>query len=204
MSKKISHGDPRSTKAARTRDRILATAQREASIRGIDGLTIGGLAELSGMSKSGLNAHFGSKEALQLAVIDFTAERFRNDVVTPSLAGSPGLKQLEALMSRWIDWSQHPDRPGGCQLIAAAFDFDALDGAVSERLAEWLGAWRGAIVRAVLLANRVDGGARDAERLASLAFGLYMSQHMERFLLGDADAARRAERSWQSAIRAEV
>lgn len=188
------------SKARRTRVRILDVAQREASLSGIDALTLGELASACGMSKSGLNAHFGSKEALQLAVLDAVADRFRREVAEPAFATPVGRVQLDAIMEHWIDWSQHPDRPGGCQLIAASFDFDGLDGPVRDRLATWIDRWRAAIVDAVRKAKAVDGLPTDPEYTASLAFGLYMTQHMERLLLDDTQAPQRALNMWREAL----
>ena len=188
-------------KALRTRDRILEQAQREASLYGIDALTIGGLATVCGLSKSGLNAHFGSKEALQIAVVDAVANRFRNEVAKPAFAISPGVAQLIAIMEFWVRWSDHPDRPGGCQLIAASFDFDAHSGAVRDQVAMWIKMWRDAIGKAALAANKVDGTTFDPEHIASLAFGLYMSQHVERLLLQDGAATQRALALWGDRLR---
>ena len=188
------------TKAQRTRKLILDIAQRDASLTGIDSLTIGGLAQSCGLSKSGLNAHFGSKEALQLAVIDATAMLFRQDVAEPAFAEPPGHERLVAIMEHWIAWSQHPSRPGGCQLIAAAFDFDGFDGAVKDSLQGWITQWRTAIRIAAEEANAVEHVSLDPDQTASLAFGLYMAQHMERFLLGDETATKRALNAWIAAV----
>lgn len=198
MQENGSSGSP--TKAERTRARILDIAQREASLIGIDSLTLGGLAQSCGLSKSGLNAHFGSKEALQIAVIDAVAGRFRSEVAEPALAYQAGKKRLEAIMACWIAWSQHADRPGGCQLIAATFDFDGLDGRVRDRLEHWMTIWRGVIIRTVEEANTAQALGHDPENTASLAFGLYMAQHMERQLLGDDTAGDRALGQWRERI----
>lgn len=185
------------TKSRDTRARILDGAMRDASVHGIDGLTIGALAERTALSKSGLYAHFGSKEALQIAVIDAVAERFMIEVAAPAYAQPSGTPHLLAIMDRWIAWSDHPDRPGGCQLIAASFDFDGLDGAVRDRLAGWMMGWRSAIRQAV---EETRDPVLDPDATASLAFGLYMAQHVERFLLGDPAAAKRASDAWYAAV----
>ncbi|MEM7565952.1 MAG: TetR/AcrR family transcriptional regulator [Pseudomonadota bacterium] len=190
-------------KAGRTRARILEVAQREASIGGIDGLTIGALASACGLSKSGLNAHFGSKEALQVAVLDAVAERFTREVAMPVARVPVGRSQLVAIMERWLSWSDDPDRPGGCQLIAASFDFDALDGPVRDQLACWIEAWRSAIRAAVEAANEAENASLDPQATTSLAFGLYTSQHIERFLLDDPTAMSRARAAWAKLIDAQ-
>ncbi|MEM9733774.1 MAG: TetR/AcrR family transcriptional regulator [Pseudomonadota bacterium] len=188
------------TKAQRTRAQILSVAQHEASLVGIDALTLGGLAASCNLSKSGLNAHFGSKEALQIAVIDAIAERFRVEVAQPAFSVPPGLAQLDAIMVHWIAWSDHPDRPGGCQLIAASFDFDGMEGNVRNRLADWINAWRSVIADAVGRANGVDKTNLDPQQTSSLAYGLYMAQHVERLLLGDESASPRALTQWRRHI----
>ena len=188
------------TKAHRTRAQILDVAQRDASILGIDALTIGGLAKSCGLSKSGLNAHFGSKEALQLAVIDEAAMRFRSEVAEPALAAPPGRARLLAIMEHWIAWSQHPSRPGGCQLISAAFDFDGLQGVVRDSLNAWITQWRNGSKVSVSEANAVDNLKLEPEHTATLAFGTYMAQHIEWHLMKDETAPKRAMESWRDAV----
>ena len=193
--------DPASTKAERTRARILDVAQRDASLAGVDSLTIGGLAQSCGLSKSGLIAHFGSKEALQLAVIDATAMRFLQEVAEPAFAVEPGRERLVAIMEHWIAWSQHPDRPGGCQLIAATFDFDGLESEVRTGLQGWIAQWRAAITGAAQEAAAAAEISLDPDRVATLAFGIYVAQHIERFLLGDEAAATRALDIWRHELQ---
>ncbi|MFQ6550680.1 TetR/AcrR family transcriptional regulator [Aestuariibius sp. 2305UL40-4] len=189
-----------SDKAARTRDRILTLAAQAASVNGIGTLTIGGLASATGMSKSGLYVHFGSKEALQIALVDTIEKQFRKEVVGPVFAMPSGKDQLLEMMRLWIAWSQSPDRPGGCQLIAATFELDGLDGSVRDRLAKSIDAWRGAI-RVLWNNGKPKGELRglDAEQAASLAYGLYAAQHIERFLLHDQTAPERAMKLWKAA-----
>ncbi len=190
----------KSTKAERTRIQILEVAQEAASVSGIDSLTIGGLAKACGLSKSGLNAHFGSKEALQIAVIDAIADRFKKEVAEPAFSGRPGLERLISIMKHWVAWSQHPSRPGGCQLIAASFDFDGLEGVVRDRLKAWIGAWQTVIKVAVTETVSLGQTKLDPDRAASLAFGLYMAQHNERLLLGDEGASERVLEIWRNVI----
>ena len=138
-----------------------------------------------------------------MAVIDAIADRFRREVAEPAFAAPRGAPRLVALMELWIAWSEHPARPGGCQLIASAFDLDALEGAARERLGTWIGAWREAIRRAVADARDLDARSTlDPDDAASLAHGLYAAQHIERSVLGDATAASRALRQWCDAVGA--
>jgi AcrR family transcriptional regulator len=111
-------------KGAETRERILDQAVRLASRDGLEGLTIGTLSTELGLSKSGLFAHFGSKDELQLQVLRATVERFEETVIRPALAAPRGEPRIRAVFERWLDWEDNPSMPGGCLLIAAAVEFD--------------------------------------------------------------------------------
>jgi AcrR family transcriptional regulator len=111
-------------KGAETRERILDQAVRLASRDGLEGLTIGALSTELGLSKSGLFAHFGSKDELQLQVLQATVERFEETVIRPALAAPRGEPRLRAVMENWLAWENDPAMPGGCLLIAAAVEFD--------------------------------------------------------------------------------
>jgi AcrR family transcriptional regulator len=180
----------RMAKGETTRMAILDRAVPLASLRGLNGLTIGDLAAELGMSKSGLYAHFGSKEALQLALIDRVFSAFEREVAAPALARPDGPEQLRALLDGWVAWSCAEGHPGGCPMLAAVMDADAEPGAVRDRLAEGWGLWRKTVRRA---AERA--GVADPEAVAQAIFGLYLEQHVQHWLMGDKtapDAARRA------------
>jgi AcrR family transcriptional regulator len=106
--------DGRRERGRRTRDSILQTAVQLATVEGIDGITIGRLASELGMSKSGLFAHFGSKEELQLATIDTAREIFVETIITPARQAERGLPRLEALMENWLQYMQREVFRGGC------------------------------------------------------------------------------------------
>src|SRR5271165_7176853 len=109
------------SKSKSTRDTILERAVAGASLRGLNALTIGTLAAELDMSKSGLFAHFGSKEVLQREVVTETIRLFTGQAVLPALAEEPGSAQVRALFHNWIAWSLDERRPGGCPLAGAAF-----------------------------------------------------------------------------------
>ncbi len=111
-------------KGADTRDRILDQAVRLASRDGLEGLTIGTLSTELGLSKSGLFAHFGSKDELQIQVLRATVERFEETVIRPALVAPRGEPRIRAMFERWLDWENDPSMPGGCLLIAAAVELD--------------------------------------------------------------------------------
>ena len=111
------------TKGDETRSQILAAAVQQASKTGFESLTIGTLAEKTGMSKSGLFAHFGSKQELQLAALDEAARQFTEQVFMPALKAPRGLKRLKALLENWITWPQRANLPGGCPVDAASREY---------------------------------------------------------------------------------
>lgn len=127
------------TKGERTRQLILDTAAEIASAEGLEGLTIGRLASELGMSKSGLFAHFGSKEELQLATVAHARERFVDAVFRPAMKAPRGLARLRALCETWIDYADHKVFRGGCFFAAAATEFDSRPGPVRDAIAD---AWR--------------------------------------------------------------
>ena len=115
-------------KGEQTRERILERAFRLAGRDGLEGLSIGVLASDLGLSKSGLFAHFGSKEDLQIAVLAAAAERFKAAVIEPSIRAPRGLARLRRLFDGWLAWSVDPSLPGGCLFVAAATELDDREG----------------------------------------------------------------------------
>src|SRR4029079_18374631 len=106
-------------KGDRTRARILDEAVEHASVQGLGGLTIGPLAERLGLSKSGLFAHFASKEALQVETLERAAELFGAEVSQPLRAEPDRTRRLQVFFERWIDWLDQSGLPGGCPILAA-------------------------------------------------------------------------------------
>jgi AcrR family transcriptional regulator len=120
------------SKGEETRAQILDVALNVASESGFDALTIGSLAELTGLSKSGLFAHFGSKEELQIAVLEEGARRVKDSVFMASLKAPRGVARLRALLSNWLGWAEGCNLKGGCPIMAAAFEFDDRPGPVRD------------------------------------------------------------------------
>ena len=130
---------PTQTKGEQTRDAVLAEALAQSSKVGLRGITIGGLADSMGMSKSGLFAHFGSKDGLQAAVVDYAADHFATLVVRPALKAARGEPRLRVLFERWLGWGGYADYalPGGCIFVAMASEFDdAPDGPVRRKVVQ--------------------------------------------------------------------
>jgi AcrR family transcriptional regulator len=111
------------SKGEDTRSHILSAAVHQASRCGFESLTIGTLAEKTGMSKSGLFAHFGSKQELQLAALDEAARMFTEEVFMPALKAPRGVKRLKALLENWITWPQRASLPGGCPVDQATREY---------------------------------------------------------------------------------
>src|SRR5262245_18337194 len=112
------------SKGAETRELSIDRAYQLASRDGLEGLTAGALADTLKLSKSGLFAHFGSKEELQLEVLKAGASRFEDSVIKPALKVPRGLPRLKKLFDLWLDWGANPGTPGGCIFIAAAAELD--------------------------------------------------------------------------------
>src|SRR6516164_4384248 len=120
----------RAVKAARTRQEILALAADIASAEGLEGLSIGRLAAELRMSKTGVFAHFGSKEQLQLATVETAKQIFFERVVVPALASPRGLPRLKAMLEHWLGYVEGVVFRGGCFFAAASAEFDSRPGAV--------------------------------------------------------------------------
>src|SRR4051794_9026236 len=139
---------------ARSRETILRAAAQLATVDGIEGLSIGRLADHIGMSKSGLFAHFGSKEELQLAAIE-TAERiYADDVVAPAMAEQDGLPRLEALCDGFLSHVERRVFPGGCFFASVAAELDPRPGPVRDRIAEVARSWLTLLTQTVAEAQR--------------------------------------------------
>ena len=125
----------------RSRAAILSAAGKLATVDGLDGLTIGRLADHIGMSKSGLYAHFGSKEELQLATVGYAEEVFDYEVLLPAQQEEPGLPRLDAYVQQFLAHLQRATFPGGCFFTSVIGEFDTRPGSVRDRVAAYVGGW---------------------------------------------------------------
>lgn len=121
-------------KGRQTRQEILRHALREASKIGLESLSIGTLAKDIGMSKSGLFAHFGSKEGLQIAVLQHGAQRFIQAVMLPTISHPRGLARIHALTENWLAWTEGVVDGGGCVFVSSTFEFDDRSGPVRDTI----------------------------------------------------------------------
>lgn len=178
------------SKGAATRDSIVARAYDIARASGVEGLSIGPLATAVGMSKSGVFAHFGSREDLQLAVLEEAAQRFGNAVLTPALAQPRGLPRLRAIMEHWFEWVRST-AGGGCVLMASVTEYDDRPGALHDQVMHNERRWRHELARAVQLA--IDAGhlaPGDVEQYVFELYAIPLAVHHEAGLFGY-DRARR-------------
>lgn len=139
-------------KGEHTRAAILDVALAQASETGFESLTIGSLAERAGLSKSGLFAHFGSRDELQIAAIEAAAARFTETVFLPALKARRGLPRLRALFENWLDWPARTGFSHGCPMQAAAVEFDDRPGPVRDAVIEHFARLERELGRAVELA----------------------------------------------------
>jgi len=192
-------------KGEQTRTLILNEAVALASRVGLEGLSIGSLAGRLEMSKSGLFAHFGSKQDLQLQTLKQAQLRFEQTVFRPALKAPRGLPRLQALVANWLAWVERNDEPpGGCLMLAASVEYDDRPGAVRELLVAGQRELRGAIAKAIRLA--IDEGhlrsKTDPWQLTFEIFGIVLATHHDLRLLGDARALDRARDAFERLIQA--
>lgn len=140
--------------ALKTRAAITHRAADVASREGLEGVTLGRLAEDVGLSKAGVLGHFGTKEALQLAAIEDAVARFREHVWAPAATQPTGRPRLDAIVRAWSAYLTDATFPGGCFLTAASFEFDGREGPVRDRIAGALSQWAATLAREVAAAVR--------------------------------------------------
>jgi len=156
----------------RSRDAILHEAARLATVEGLEGLSLSRLADEVGMSKSGLYAHFGSKEDLQLATIGAAEEVFAAEVVSPAAAAAAGVERLRAYADRFLAHVRGGVFPGGCFFASAAMELDTRPGIVRDRALEVVNRWLG-LLDAEVRAAQADGGIDSSIASGQLAFELH-------------------------------
>ena len=190
-------------KAETTRTKVIGEALQTLSQGGLASVTIGRLAEATGLSKSGLFAHFGSREALELALLDETVRIAHIHVVEPAMRNPAGLPRLVALVGLWFGWSARAGLRGGCPIAAALFELDDADGVVRDRVAELDKEWRGLLQAQVQQA--VDLGHLHAEleveQVVWELCGIYLAHHSSMRFHRDPQAERRAQSALVALLR---
>jgi AcrR family transcriptional regulator len=187
-----------------TRAGILEVALSTASRIGLEALTLGELAKQAGLSKSGLFAHFESKEALQIEVVKRAAARFVEVVIGPALKKPRGEPRVRALFQNWFAWSKASELPGGCLFIAASSEFDDQPGPVRDLLVSSQKDWIGVLAQSARIA--VDEGhfrsGLDCDQFAWQLDSFMLGYHRSARLLRSKDARKRANRAFESLVRA--
>jgi AcrR family transcriptional regulator len=192
------------SKGEHTRAAILDVALAQASEAGFESLTIGSLASRSGMSKSGLYAHFGSREELQVAAIEAAAARYTETVFLPALKARRGLPRLRALFEYWLDWTARIGLAHGCPMQAAAVEFDDRPGPVRDAVVEHFTRLERELGRAVELAigERHLHADLDVGQFVFDLMGIILAYHHYARLFDAAPAESRARNAFERLIAA--
>lgn len=178
------------SKRTSTRELILDHAYEMARRDGLEGLSIGSLAQHVGMSKSGLFAHFGSREELQLAVLELGQLRFLQHVKWPALSLPRGLPRIRAIVENWLAWAQQYQ--SGCVLLTAAGEYDGREGVLRDVVIKQQAGWRQEMCRAIghAVENRELRDDTDAAQLAFEIYALMLGLHHDAGLFGFEQARR--------------
>jgi len=192
-------------KGERTRNNILRAAADLASLEGLEGLTIGRLADELKMSKSGLFAHFGSKQDLQLATVGMASEIFKDSVIRPALARPRGMPRLLELLERWLRHVEDKVFAGGCFFTAASFEFDSRPGPVRTAIVEAMRQWLSTLTRAIEEAQKAGHINADLEppRFALEIYSMAVGAHWAFGLLGQRNALKNARETILARLRSE-
>jgi AcrR family transcriptional regulator len=187
------------SKGEATREAILDAAAKLAGHVGLAGMTISSLATATGLSKSGLYAHFRSKETLQLQVLEYTRIRFVALIVSPALTAPRGEPRVRAVFENWLKWDS---QPGGCLFVAASSELDDQPGPVRDRLVHDQRDWLDTLAE-VFRTGVAEGQFRadvEPEQFAFDLDGVMLSCHMSSRLLRDDTAETRARRSFENLL----
>ena len=191
-------------KGEQTRQAVIDHALKLATQIGFQGLTIGRLAEDLGMSKSGLFAHFGAKEDLQIEVLKSAVERFVEKVVRPALAAPRGEPRIRAIFERNVEWERSWDKlPGGCPIVAASIELDDCPGRARDFLVQSQRDWAETLANAARAAVR-EGHFRadlDCDQFAYDFSGIMLAYHHAARLMKDPRARERATTAFESLLR---
>jgi AcrR family transcriptional regulator len=188
--------------ATPTKERILDSGANLLSKAGMTGVTVGSLAELTGMSKSGLFAHFKSKDELQIRLLERSIEIAAKHVIAPSMAAPEGLPRLKALVQNWLGWSQKAGLDGGCPVAAGLFELDDDEGPVRDCLLQMESKWRNLLGQMVKRAIEL-GQLRhelDVDQFVWELCGIYLSHHASLRFVRDKKADVRAATAFEALL----
>ncbi|TGX53723.1 TetR/AcrR family transcriptional regulator [Sphingomonas gei] len=181
-------------KSAATRDKVISEGLQRLSEGGFASVTIGRLAEATNLSKSGLFAHFQSREALEIALLDAARDMAHKHVVEPALRNPEGLPRLMALVGLWFGWSARAGLRGGCPIAAGLFELDDVPGVVRDCVSsadqEWRALLRTAVQAAIDLGHLYPDA--DGDQIVWELCGIYLAHHVSMRFHRDPHAGRRA------------
>ncbi len=188
--------------AAKTYDRILDQGLEMLSVTGLSGVTFGALAEAVGMSKSGLFAHFRSKEDIQLRLVAHAEALVAAQVAAPAMAEPPGLPRLTALMRGWLGWTRRAGLGGGCPIASALFELDDLDGEVRAQVGEAEARSRAllATLAGEAIADGTLRGDTDVDQIVWELRGIYLGHHVSSRFAGEPLADQRAWTAFEALV----
>ena len=172
------------------------------SVTGLSGVTFGALADAVGMSKSGLYAHFRSKEDIQIRLLEHADALAAKEVMAPALAEAPGLPRLAALMRNWLGWTRRIGLRGGCPIASALFELDDLDGEVRTRVGKAEAGVR-ALLATLVDEAIADGTLRsdvDVDQVVWELRGIYLGHHVSSRFVGEPLADRRALTAFEALV----
>ena len=189
-------------KGEETRSAILDTALAEASTVGLAGISIGGLARKMELSKSGLFAHFGSKEDLQLQILSTARDRFVETVIAPALRLPRGEPRIRGLFENWLTWSRSSFLPGGCPFIATANELDDVPGPLRDFLVDSQRDWLETLATAARIAVEEGHLAADLDvgQFAYEFYSLILAYHHFERLLEDPQTEQRCRNAFDELI----
>ncbi len=185
-----------------TRERILDHGLALMSRAGLDAVTLGVLADQVGMSKSGLFAHFKSKEEVQISLLEHTGVVGAQYIIAPSMTEPEGLPRLKALVKNWLGWAPRAGLPGGCPVAAGMFEYDDVKSPVRDKIAVMEAEWRGLLEHTVAQAVKLGHLKKDLDvpQFVWELSGIYLSHHAAHRFLKSPDADRRAQIAFQALL----
>jgi AcrR family transcriptional regulator len=188
--------------AKSTRERIMEQGLALMSQSGLEGVTLGVLADQVGMSKSGLFAHFRSKEEVQIGLLEYMAQFANARVVAPAMKVEEGLPRLKVLVANWLGWAQRAGLPGGCPVAAGLFEFDDIEGPVRNKIQEMESEWRGLLTKIVKQVVSLGHFRRDLDvnQFVWELSAIYLGHHAAHRFLRSADADRRAQTAFRALL----
>lgn len=190
------------SKGEETKSSVLGKALSLATQVGLEGITIGKLADHVGMSKSGLFAHFSSKENLQVAILDEAVERFVAFVIAPALKKPRGEPRVRALVDRWLEWSKAEFLPGGCIFVTAGVELDDRPGPARDRFVAAQKDWLATLAHAAKIAIDEKHFRKDldTEQVAHEIFSIAYGYHFLRRIHDPKESEKRARAAFERVI----